>query len=107
MFQRLDELANTPGFDEAKASLEARVRTEGGGHFSMAERTAVKQSVAQYNNSALRPLARAFGAFARAPGPSSSASCSALYTHAVFGTPTRGSSGSSRPPLRASTRASS
>lgn len=79
----VDDLAERGVIPRALAE-EARARTVGGGHFAMADRTSVHRGSKQFEDSALRPVARALGAMARAPGPRQLGQLWHAYTHFVF-----------------------
>lgn len=69
---------------DPKAAQALRARALGGGHISMAERTKLRRAAEDFENTRLKPLATALGAFWRAPGPKQVAGLWGIWTDIAF-----------------------
>jgi hypothetical protein len=69
---------------DPKAAEEARLRTTGGGHFSLQRRSSVHTSAEQFAGTKLAGVATVLGKFWRAPGPKQLAELWHGYTDFVF-----------------------
>jgi uncharacterized membrane protein YgcG len=63
---------------------EAQARTVAGGHYSMAERQAIRRTAEHFQGTKIEPLAKGLGAFFRAPGGRTLANLWQRWTQLVF-----------------------
>lgn len=69
---------------DPEAALELEARAMGGAHISMAERQKIRRAAEDFENTRVEPVARALGAFWRAPGPRQAARLWGAWTNLMF-----------------------